>query len=284
MQPAIDPTVTSSARPSARPFLKWAGGKTQLLPELLKRVRPFGNYYEPFLGGGALFWALQRTSDSLLSDLNPRLIRTYAAVRDAPENVIALLHELEDEHRRGGRATYDLVRSQTPEFMGDVGLAVWFIFLNKAGFNGLYRVNKAGTFNVPWGKDPERGICDPEGIRACSEALQHVRLTHAHYNVAAFACEGDLVYLDPPYVPLTATSNFTAYTKEPFGPAEQTQLRDLARSMKRRGVQVMLSNSSTPLVHELYGGKDFTVEEVSARRSVNSKATGRGAVKEVIIT
>ena len=276
----------------ASPFIRWVGSKRQLLPELLKRVpATFESYHEPFLGGGALFWALQAAGrldgkSVFLSDANDRLIRTYIAVRDQVEDVVSLL---EEAGRRHSPETYQAFRDMLPEPMDDVNCAVWFIYLNRAGFNGLYRVNKAGKFNVPIGKTSKgelrEVVVNAEHLRACSLALQNVNLQTCYFDHAPVR-GGDFVYLDPPYVPLSATSAFTSYTAEGFDSYHQVVLRDRAQIWKSAGAHVLLSNSSAPAVYDLYrnvlGG--FQIEEVFARRNINVKGTGRGAIPEVLIS
>lgn len=274
---------------NARPFLKWAGGKTQLLPELLKRVPPkVGAYFEPFLGGGALFFAL-RPKIALLGDANPVLVRTYRAVRDHVENVIGLLQDHAALHVKLGADHFYAVRRSPSDHLGDVGVAAWMIYLNKTAFNGLWRVNKSGEFNVPFGRYKNPTICDAENLRACSAALQGVEVVHADFRkldqrFTPFGVSGDFTYADPPYAPLSATSNFTGYTAGGFGPQDQQDLRDLALRFKERGVGVMISNSSAEVIEKLYRGKGFIIAEVAARRAINSKVDKRGPVREYIIT
>jgi len=266
----------------ARPFLKWVGGKTQLLPELLRRMPArFGTYYEPFVGAGAMFFALA-PERAILNDLNNRLVSTYDGVRDCCEDVIAKLRESASKH---SEAYYYERRAEKIDGRGVVAVASWMIYMNKAGFNGLYRVNRSGGFNVPWGK---HATFAPDGtnLRACSVALRNV--TVSNYDFRKFfeyaqPERGDVVYFDPPYAPLSATSDFDSYTKERFSASDQRDLRDIARSLKASGVHVILSNSSAPLIRDLYAD-GFTVDEVSARRNVNSNGSGRGAIKELLIT
>jgi DNA adenine methylase len=273
----VQPALRSEVSESARPFIKWAGGKRQLLPELLRRVPPrMGRYFEPFVGGGALFFAL-RPKRAVLADVNDRLIRTYKGVRDQVEDVIERLRSYPYDSK-----FYYEMRAQEIDSRSDAELAAWFIYLNRTGYNGLYRVNRENRFNVPFGRYTNVTICDESNLRACSAALAGVELLCADFEVARRAKKGDFVYFDPPYVPLSATSSFTGYTSGGFGPAEQERLRDTARKLKRRGAVVMLSNSSAGLVRELYA-EDFEVQEVTAMRLVNSRATGRGAVTELII-
>jgi len=263
---------------AARPFLKWAGGKRQLLADLRSHVpRSHGRYFEPFVGGGALFFAHRRT-DAVLADVNARLIRTYKGVRDDVESVIRLLKKYPHDPKFFYR-----FREADIDSRSDVDVAAWFIYLNKTAFNGLYRVNRSNRFNVPFGRYENPTICDEGNLRACSAALAGVDLVVEDFEaVVTNAKKGDFVYFDPPYVPLSATSSFTSYTSHGFGVTEQMRLRDTARTLKKRGVHVLLSNSSAPLVRDLYED-GFHVMEVSATRLVNSKAAARGAIPELLI-
>jgi DNA adenine methylase len=279
-------TDAHGAVAGCRPFVKWAGGKRQLLPELLRYVPAhFERYIEPFVGGGALFFELstrlgrsQHAPRALLADVNHRLIRTYQGVRDSVEDVIALLGEYKHEEQ-----FYYRLREKPIDGLRDAEVAAWFIYLNKIGFNGLYRVNRQDRFNVPFGRHKNPNICDEQTLRACSRALAGVELQIAGFEDSAGRAEaGDLVYFDPPYVPLSETSSFTKYTSKGFDAAAQVRLRDVALGLKQRGVHVLLSNSSASVVHELYR-KDFKIVEVSATRLVNSKVSGRGAITELVI-
>ncbi len=279
--------LDGGARP--RPFVKWVGGKRQLSDAILQEAPArFARYHEPFLGGGAVFFELAagRLSggagveghSAFLSDANERLIRSYRGVRDAPDAVIALLR------------TYPYERDFFMEFRGvaidarsDAEVAAWFIYLNRAGFNGLYRVNSKNRFNVPFGRYTNPKLCDAENLNAVSRALRGVSLEVCSFELAAERAEaGDFVYFDPPYVPLSVTSAFTSYTADGFDMEAQRRLRDLALALKARGVFVLLSNSGAPAVRELYS--DFRCVEVSATRAVNSKASARGPVTELLIS
>jgi len=273
----------TGAREPPRPFLKWAGGKTQLVPELLARLpRRFGAYHEPFVGGGALFFALHRAGRLderrvLLSDVNAELIDTYCAIRSLVSQVIERLAE-----HRYDRDHFYRVRAQQPEELKLVERAARMIYLNRCGFNGLYRVNAAGRFNVPFGRYSNPRICDAENLRAVARALRGVGLECTPFErVAERAAPGDVVYFDPPYVPLSTTARFTSYARDGFGPAEQQRLAEVFAALAGRGVGVMLSNSDAPLVHELYAG--FRRDTVQARRAVNSRKDRRGPVGELLV-
>jgi DNA adenine methylase len=267
-----------------KPFVKWAGGKRQLLPELLKHVpSSFKTYYEPFVGGGALFWELMNMTavaapfPAALGDSNERLIRAYRGVRDHVEAVIEILKDFRNDEK----TFYEIRATEDIDECADWTVAAWSIYLNKTCYNGLYRVNKKGRFNAPFGRYANPNICDEGGLRECSRGLQNVLLNVGDFERAVRdAGPGDFVYFDPPYVPVSKTS-FTAYGKDGFGIEDHRRLAGCALELKRRGVHVLLSNSSAPIVRELYEG--FEIIEVEARRSVNSKASGRSAVKEVII-
>ncbi len=275
-----------SLTPSVRPFLKWAGGKRQLLPTLLEhcpreRLRRGATYFEPFVGGGALFFAL-RPKRAVLTDVNQRLIRTYRGVQSAVDDVVERLAHHQKHHCE--KFFYEMRGREIDAQPDDADVAAWFIYLNKAGYNGLYRVNRANRFNVPLGRYERPNICDEETLRACSTALQRADIRSADFTeVTKRARRGDFVYFDPPYVPLSATSSFTSYTAHGFSNVDQTNLRDVARALSKRGVDVLLSNSSARAVAELYE-PDFKCTRVGATRSVNSDASARGTVAEFLIT
>jgi DNA adenine methylase len=279
---AATPEVEDEGRRSARPFIKWAGGKAQLLDQLQKRLPgTFKRYWEPFLGGGAFFFSLAPNS-AVLSDINEELVLTYIAVRDNVEELISELRQ----HRYEEQYFYS-VRDwdKRPDFkdMSAVERAGRFIFLNKTGFNGLYRVNSKGQFNVPFGRYSNPTIVDTDNLRRCSECLRNVDIRLSSYlAIENEVQEGDLVYFDPPYVPLSTTSSFTSYTKDGFRFDDQIALRDLIQRLANKGAFILLSNSASPFVEALYEG--FTIERVSATRAINSKAERRGAVDELIIS
>ncbi|HET7089065.1 MAG TPA: DNA adenine methylase [Anaerolineae bacterium] len=272
---------TTGIRP--RPFLKWAGGKRQLLPELMARLPEcFAAYHEPHVGSGVLFFELAARGglpQAYLSDVNPSLIDTYVAVRDQVEDVIATLKKHQRKHDQD---YYYLVRAIDPSRLPLAGRAARIIYLNKTCYNGLYRENKSGQFNVPFGRYKNPTICDAVNLREVSRALHGADIARRGYaSVLERAQPGDFVYFDPPYHPLSATSSFTAYDRNGFTADDQRGLRDIFGDLARRGVYVMLSNSDTPLIRELYAG--FKIERVYASRSINSKGNRRGKITELII-
>ena len=268
-----------------RPFLKWPGGKRQLLPELLQAVASAGKfkrYFEPFLGGGALFFELARAGrlqrGACLSDINATLMDTYRGVRDDVESIIRLLLQHKRDH---SEAHFYQVRAQLPETLAE--RAARIIYLNRTCFNGLYRENSKGQFNTPFGRYRNPLICDDENLRCVAGALCGVEIAATEFAAAvARARPGDLVYFDPPYAPLSKTAYFTDYSREGFGAADHALLAATFAELAERGVKVMLSNSLTPMTLELY--KDFNLYRVQARRSINSKSDRRGEIGEVLVT
>jgi len=266
---------------NVKPFLKWAGGKGQLLPELLKRVPgSFLNYYEPFLGGGALFFRLAgigQLPDAYLSDVNEQLIDTYLAVRNRVSKVIEELQKHKNEEKYFYR-----IRELDPKKLKSAQRAARIIYLNKTCYNGLYRENSSGKFNVPWGKYKNPCICDELVLRADSKVLKKVKVERMDYrNSVERAGIGDFVYLDPPYHPMSSTAYFTSYDRRKFGEEEQMELAEIFDQLSDIGVLVMLSNSDTPLIRKLY--KDYRIERVHVGRAINSRTDGRGKVPELII-
>lgn len=270
----------------AKPFVKSLGGKTQLLPVLREWMpKRVAIYTEPFVGGGALFFDT-RPRHASLADMNPSLVAAYNAVRDDVDAVISSLRTYAsayDTFTANGTVEqfYYHVRGVDPSTLSKVDHAAWMIFLNKTGFNGLWRVNASGKFNVPFGKRAKPNICDEATLRACSEALRWATISHRDFRETNPPA-GSLVYFDPPYEPLNKTSDFTTYTAGGFSAQDQKDLRDLALKLKQRGVYVLLSNSSAPLIRELYAD-NFEIREVPARRSINCEGDGRGAVTELLI-
>lgn len=268
----------------AQPFLKWVGGKRQLLPEILPHLPPEPRvYYEPFLGGGAVFFAFA-PKRAVLGDMNQRLVRTYRAIRDGVEGVIERAAPLFPEKVPPTEERYKEVRAWQNDLKTNVDAAAWLLFVNRYGYNGLYRESKSGNFNTPWNKAKRVADLGVANLRACSRVLQGVEILHGDFaTLVRAAGEGDVVYCDPPYSPASGTADFTAYVKAGFGPKEQARLRDEAKAAVRRGAHVVLSNNLTEEIDELYGAPPFRIIDVKARRSVNSKADARGAVDEVVI-
>ena len=268
-----------------RPLLKWAGGKRQLLPRILpeiERARPWKRYHEPFLGGGAVFFELARSrmlgrSKAFVSDLNEPLIEVYQAVAADVDGVIALLADHKAKH---GKEYYYAVRAEVPDTR--TARAARLIYLNRTCFNGLFRVNSRGLFNVPMGDYKDPAILDAPNLRACAEALRKADIAVRPFEgIVERAQEGDFVYFDPPYDPVSDTANFTAYAKDGFGKAEQERLAGVCRALDAKGVKFVLSNSATPFIRGLY--EDFRVQIVQATRAVNRDGAKRGKVDEVLV-
>ena len=262
-----------------RPFLKWAGGKRQLLKSLLARIPATdGTYHEPFLGGGALFFAL-RPRAAVLADTNSRLIRTFVGVQKHVDALVSRLISMPVS-----REFFNAQRQIPIDQASDMDVAAWFIYLNRTGYNGLYRVNRRGDFNVPFGRYENPRICDPENLKACSDALSRASLIVSDFEtVLDRAAPGDVVYFDPPYIPVSVHSSFTRYTSDQFRLADHRRLRDVAVELKKRRVYVLLSNSSAPEVFKLYDGH-FRIEMLQATRFVNSDPAGRGKIFETLIS
>jgi DNA adenine methylase len=275
--------VRPAAPAQPGPIVKWAGGKTKLLEELGVRapVR-FRRYFEPFCGGGALFFRLAPKA-AVLNDSNPDLMNAYRCVA---WNVEAVIRKLGGYRERHCESAYYEVRERWNDGgrpMGEVERAAAFLYLNKTCYNGLWRVNASGRFNVPVGRYTDPQIFDPEVLRASSRVLQRADLRTGNYADAVEAAEaGDFVYFDPPYQPLSATASFTSYTAADFGEDDQHELAAIARGLSARGCAVMISNSDTPFIRRLYTG--FRIDTVECARAINSKATRRGKVNEVVIT
>ena len=283
---AVAKNIIHNPKIEAKPFVKWVGGKRKVLPQLVDFLpAQIEHYYEPFVGGGAMFFHLRsqgllQNNKITLSDANLRLVRTYRAIRD---NVALVISKLETHQKHHSKEYFYQVRDlPVDQFVHDADVAAWFIYLNKTAFNGLYRVNKSNQFNAPFGKYENPNICDTTTLLACHKALQTVGIVHQSFDLVCLAAhEGDFVYFDPPYVPVSLTASFTSYTHEGFGSKEQLTLRDLAQELKDKGASVMLSNADHPLVREWY--KDFNVASIQVGRSINCQSDKRGSVGEVVI-
>lgn len=264
-----------------QPIIKWVGGKRQLMSELLKNMpESYNRYFEPFIGGGALFFELQ-PKNAYISDVNEELINLYAVVKNDVEALIDELskHQISKEYFLEIR---NIDRCEKYQNWGDVKKASRFIYLNRTCFNGLYRVNLQGQFNVPFGRYKNPRICDEENLRNCSKMLQNTQIKCADFRaILGEVKRGDFVYFDPPYVPLNETSSFTSYTKDGFDMDMQFKLRDLCDELDLRGVMFMLSNSDTKIVNEMY--KKYNIKKVFATRVINANSNARGKITEVLV-
>jgi DNA adenine methylase len=265
------------------PFLKWVGGKGKLRHALGAMLPPgveLMRHVEPFVGGGALFFA-RAPERALLCDINADLIGTYEAVRDEPQSVITHLRRLAKTHgEEGYYAQRERYNQRAHKSRAE--RAAQFIYLNKTCFNGLYRVNRKGDFNVPMGRYTNPNIADAETILAASARLSSAVLRCTPFETLLSEVRpGDFVYLDPPYEPVSRTANFTSYAQDGFSQQKQTQLRDVYRELDRRGAKLMLSNSDVPFIRDLYRG--FQIDVVMAPRAVSCDAKARGPVAEVVV-
>ncbi len=266
----------------ATPIVKWAGGKGRLLSQYEPYLpTQFKRYFEPFAGGAAVFFWLRNHRglkfSATLNDSNEELINCYQVVQSQPGPLLERLREMAARH---GQEFYYQVRAERPE--NPLERAARLIYLNKTCYNGLYRVNASGGFNVPIGRYQDPAIVQEEKILAAHAALQGVQLKTTGFDEAALAArKGDFVYFDPPYQPLTATSNFTSYTKDQFGMEQQCHLAEVFKQLVKRGCHVLLSNSDSELVRNLY--RDYQQVEVRAPRFINSKAAGRSSIAELLI-
>ena len=266
-------------------FLKWAGGKLQLIEQLENLFPPhFNNYYEPFIGSGAVFFYVKskrKPHRVILSDINEELINCFAVVRDRPLELVELLLNHRDNH---SKEYYYAVRSDATNRLDSIESAARLIYLNKTCFNGLYRVNSKGQFNVPIGDYHNPSIFDKNVLLQASQLLQDVELRIMTFErVLDFAGKDDFVYLDPPYIPLSKTSSFTQYSRSNFSIKEQKSLSKVYRILDSRGCFVMLSNSDHPLIRQLYGDYMKNAVIVSARRMINSTGSKRGPISEIVI-
>ncbi|MCP4871520.1 MAG: DNA adenine methylase [Proteobacteria bacterium] len=274
---------TRNGRAIPRPFLKWVGGKTQLLRDIRLLIpEQFKTYYEPFIGGGAVYFHL-RPPNAVIGDVNQELIDCFGAVRDCVGDVMDVLttHKYEQEY-------YYEVRATDPSTLTLPQKAARTIFLNRTGFNGLYRVNKKGKFNVPFGRYTNPLICDVANLGACSGVLAETELRcGAFKKVLATVGEDDFVYLDPPYVPVSKTANFTSYASGGFGHDDQLELASELERLHAVGAKFVLSNADADGVRAMYEALDIDtlrIIGVQALRAVNSKSTKRGRVGEVLVT
>ncbi len=267
-----------------RPFLKWAGGKSKLIPQYNSYFpSDYQTYYEPFLGGGAVFFHLQyfRYSRAVLTDINSELITTYLCVRD---NVDELINILKEHQSRHNREYYYHIRANPAST--NLEQAARLIYLNRTCFNGLYRVNSQGKFNVPLGRYNNPKICQEDLLRAASAALSKSEIRQADFaDVLNFAIDkNDFVFFDPPYHPISDTSYFTAYSRNSFCEKDQERLRDICAELASRGVKVMICNSDCDFIKKIYTQINFNIYRIEAARSINSNIKKRGMIYELLIT
>ena len=273
--------VLEQLKSETYPIVKWVGGKRQLMFELIKNMpKSYNRYFEPFIGGGALFFELQ-PEQAYISDMNEELINLYSVVRDNVYELIKDLskHEVSKEYFLEIR---NIDRTEQYTELSDVERASRFIYLNRTCFNGMYRVNSQGQFNVPFGHYKNPRIIDENNLLNCSELLKKTEIKCADFTeILTKVKKGDFVYFDPPYVPLNETSSFTSYTKDGFDINMQLKLRDVCDELDNKGVKFMLSNSDTKLVNELY--VNYEIKKVFASRQINANADGRGKITEVLV-
>jgi len=272
----------------ARPFVKWVGGKRQLINQFknLGLLSPkdfdFENnkYFEPFIGGGAVFFEIL-PKNSIISDMNIELIKTYQTIKDNVEKLIDSLKK----HENNKEYFLEIRRKSITE-LDDLSIASRFIYLNKTAFNGMFRVNSRGEYNVPYGKYSNPLICDEDNLLNVSSVLQNVEIYHRDYSeVKKFAQKGDFIYFDPPYYPLNKTSSFTSYTKEGFLESTQVELRNIFEELSSKGCYVLLSNSDTDFIRNIYKDiKNVNIQQVFAGRAINSDSSKRGKITELVIS
>jgi len=285
MTAKINPSYTKQYQP----FIKWVGGKRGLLDQILPLFpKKFENYYEPFLGGGAVFFelfsqGLLKNKKIYLSDINSELINAYNIVRDRPDELIDNLEKYKELHSKEFYYKIrELDREKDYNTLSNLEKATRFIYLNKTCFNGLYRVNKKGYFNTPIGSYKNPNIADSDKILGASEALQNTIIKQQSFKeVLKYAKKDDLVYFDPPYYPLNKTSNFTSYDSNCFLEEEQFKLFEVFDKLSDKKVKVLHSNSDTSFIKDLY--QQYSINIVNANRFINSKGSGRGKISEVLV-
>jgi len=262
------------------PFIKWAGGKNQMLDQYSAFFPPkYNKYIEPFIGGGAVFFHL-KPSKAVLSDLNKDLMNCYAIIKNNTRKLIEVLKQYQTRHSK--EFFTDLREQYNTNLLSRIEKAAAFIYLNKTGFNGLYRVNSKGKFNVPFGDYKNPSVFDEANLLAVSKLLKNAELyTMTFEKVLDYAEPSDFIYFDPPYYPLNGTSKFTNYTKDNFLEKEQESLAEVFHALDKRGCRVMLSNSDTNFIKKLY--KDYRIEPVKANRFINCDGAKRGAITELVI-
>jgi len=271
-----------------KPFVKWAGGKRQLVPVLNENLpQIFGTYYEPFLGGGALLFHMLTEHDEQkcsISDLNSDLVLSYATIRDRVDDLIISLRKHEKNYQKDSKSYYYSIRESNPR--SEIEKTSRLIFLNRTCFNGLYRVNRKGKFNVPLGKYSNPNIVNEDNLYAVSNVLQSSRISIQCRDFEAVLRDvkkDDLVYFDPPYQPVSDTANFTSYTNKDFTYDDLSRLADLCMKLDSKGCKVMLSNSNSKEVADMFSVKPWTMTKIRANRSINSNSKKRTGHFELLI-
>ena len=278
--PILRITVTKQLKP----ILKWAGGKRQILPYLLQYIKDFNNYYEPFAGGLALLIELYnrgRIKKAIISDINKDLINLYEIIKEKPYELISAIKEIpfknnKDDYYQARKLFNSL------ELHKNVSRAALLLYLNRHGYNGLYRVNSKGEFNVPFGRYNNPSLPDEEDIIKFHEMLKSCEILNLDFEDAVRSAQrSDFVYFDPPYMPLNETSYFTDYTSGGFSEQEQKRLASVFKKLSNKGVYVMQSNSNNEFIRQLYA--EYNIVEIEARRNINSNASKRGPIKELLV-
>jgi DNA adenine methylase len=275
-----------------KPFIKWAGGKTSILSQLIDNLpERFNNYHEPMLGGGALLLHIIQAHETnrkyYASDLNEELIQTYNVLKSSVNPLITRLRKIEKEYLNSSHTNREQLfyKIRAQKLHNPISIAARFIFLNKTCFNGLYRVNKSGQFNVPHGKYKMPKILDTNNLQQISQVLQKLYLRHHNINEGYhFAENHDFIYFDPPFYPISKTADFTSYTTDKFSHDEQLKLKWIVDDLTKRKVYVMLSNSDHPWILGAYQASKYMIKEVEARRSLSSNVLSRGKINELVIT
>ncbi|MBU4348301.1 DNA adenine methylase [Patescibacteria group bacterium] len=267
-------------------FVKWAGGKGQLIEQFNPYFpKEINRYFEPFVGSGAIFFHIIQNynpKEILLSDINKELINTYKIIKNDTSKLIVKLKELKNQHTKLGKSFYLKIREQNPQELNKIERAARFIYLNKTCFNGLYRVNSKGKFNVPMGGYKNPDIVQEEKLKLVSSLLKKVKLKIMPFeNIVNLVKKGDFIYFDPPYYPLKKGNSFTTYTKDKFMEKEQEKLAEVYKDLHKKGCKIMLSNSDTEFTKKLYS--NFNIKTVKARRVINSDANGRGLINEILV-
>lgn len=271
--------------PLVMPIVKWVGGKRQLLDQIVPRIPEHSTYYEPFVGGGAVLFKMQ-PKKAVINDSNEELINIYRVIKEQPEELIARLAEHQEKNSKEYFYEIRALDRSFEDYMelSRVERAARIIYLNKTCFNGLFRVNRSGEFNSPWGRYKNPNITNEETIRAMSRYLNEakVMILCEDYRDSFKGIRKDaFVYLDPPYMPISSSSSFTGYTAAGFGAQQQIELKKQCDLLNKKGVRFLLSNSCCDFIEDLY--KDYIVERVSAKRTINAKADKRGAIDELLI-